>query len=84
MTREEFLNLDDDSQLNYLNELAAAGKDLNTISAEIKVPKEELGPKLGFYFVRNKFMKKPMKGYATTKRTGNEYEFGTLDGKGKK
>lgn len=83
MTKDDFMKLDDNAKLALLNELAGAGKDLGTICAEIKVPKEELGPKMGFYLVRNKFMKKPMKGYATVQRTGNELEFGVYDGKGK-
>ncbi|UWG98218.1 hypothetical protein LPY66_05290 [Dehalobacter sp. DCM] len=72
MKKPEFLALDDDSKLNYLNEEAAKGLSYGDICVGIGMTKEELG-KIGYYFVRNKFMKKPMKGYGTTERSGNEY-----------
>lgn len=72
MKDEKFLSLDDNGQLQYLNEQAATGKGYGEICAGIGLTKEELG-KIGFYFVKDKFMKKPMKGYGTTKRSGNEY-----------
>ncbi|MEL1136003.1 hypothetical protein AAC978_12535 [Desulfitobacterium sp. THU1] len=71
MTNQEFLALDDKAQLRYLNEEAAKGVSFNEISAGIKMTKKEL-EKIGFYYVKDKFMQKPMKGYQTTKRSGNE------------
>ena len=71
MTKQEFLDLDDKAQLKYINEEAAKGLSLNDISSGINMTKKEL-EKIGFYFVKNKFMQKPMKGYQTTKRSGNE------------
>lgn len=73
MKKEEFLKLDDKQQIEFLNEQAATGKGYGDICAGIGMTKEELGSQYGFYFVRNKFMKKPMKGYGTTQRSGNEY-----------
>ncbi|NLP44040.1 MAG: hypothetical protein GX351_05390 [Peptococcaceae bacterium] len=73
MKREEFINLSDDAKLQYLNEQAAAGKSYTDICAGIGMSKDELGRQHGFYFVRNQFMKKPMKGYGTTQRSGNEH-----------
>lgn len=72
MKKDEFINLDEDAKLAYLNEEAAQGKSYGDICSGIGHTKEELG-KQGYYFVRNKFMKKPMKGYGTTQRSGNEY-----------
>ena len=74
MNRQEFLSLDDNAKFEYLNAEAAKGKNISQISSEIGVPKEELAHKMGFYFVGNKFMRKPMKGYQTTDRSGNEYK----------
>jgi hypothetical protein len=73
MKKEEFLSLDDNSKLKYLNEEAAKGQSYGDICAGIGFTKEELGRQHGFYFVRDKFLKKPMKGYGTTQRSGNEY-----------
>ncbi|NLM21374.1 MAG: hypothetical protein GX207_06450 [Peptococcaceae bacterium] len=72
MTKEEFLKLDDAGKLSFLNSEAAT-KDFAQISAEIGMTKAELG-KIGFYYVGNKFLLKPMKGYGTTERSGNEYK----------
>jgi len=74
MKKDEFVALSDDAKLQYLNEQAAAGKSYTDICAEIGITKEELGRVHGFYFVKDKFMKKPMKGYGTTQRSGNEYQ----------
>ena len=71
MTKQEFLDLEDAAQLKYLNGEAAKGISFNEISAGINMSKKEL-EKIGFYFVKDKFMQKPMKGYQTTKRSGNE------------
>jgi hypothetical protein len=72
MKKQEFLALEDTAKFAYLNEEAAQGKSYTDICAGVGLTKEELG-RQGFYFVRNKFMKKPMKGYGTTQRSGNEY-----------
>jgi hypothetical protein len=72
MKKQEFLNLNEDEKFKFLNEEAAKGKNLVQITSELGITKEELGNKMGFYFVGNKFMRKPMKGYQTTKRSGNE------------
>ena len=71
MNKQEFLNLADTAQLKYLNEEAAKGISFNEIAAGITMNKKEL-EKIGFYYVKDKFMLKPMKGYNTTKRSGNE------------
>lgn len=71
MTKEEFLALDDKAQLKYLNEQAAKGLNANEIPAALGMTKKEL-EKVGFYFVKNKYMLKPMRGYQTTMRSGNE------------
>ncbi len=72
MKKEEFMSLDDNAKLTYLNAEAAQGKSYGDICTGIGLTKEELG-RQGFYFVRDKFMRKPMKGYGTTQRSGNEY-----------
>lgn len=72
MDNQGFLNLDDKAKLQCLNELAASGKSIAEVCSEIGFSKDELG-KQGFIPVGNKFMLKPMKGYGTTARSGNEY-----------
>lgn len=72
MNKQEFLALDDKAKLQYLNELAANGKSISEICSDLGFSKDELG-KQGFIPVGNKFMLKPMKGYGTTVRSGNEY-----------
>jgi len=74
MKKEEFIALSDEAKLQYLNEQAAAGKSYTDICAGIGLTKDELGRQHGFYFVKDKFLKKPMKGYGTTQRSGNEYQ----------
>jgi putative methionine-R-sulfoxide reductase with GAF domain len=74
MTKDEFLALDNKAQLKYLNEQAAKGLDGIEIPAALGMTKKEL-EKIGFYFVKNKYMLKPMRGYQTTMRSGNEEEF---------
>lgn len=73
MNKQEFLDMNEESRFNYLNEEAAKGKNFTDICSEIGIAKEELSNKYGYYFVKNKFMRKPMKGYQTTQRSGNEY-----------
>lgn len=71
MEKQEFLKMNDDEKFTFLNSEAAAGKSFAQIQAELSITKEELG-RIGFYYVGNKFMRKPMKGYRTTQRSGNE------------
>ncbi len=71
MNREEFLDLELDDQIAYLNSQCEAGKGINDISAEISMDQREMG-KFGIYFVKDRFMGKPMRGYQTAKRSGNE------------
>jgi hypothetical protein len=71
MKKETFLAMSDDNQLKYLNEEAAKGLSYGEICSGIGLTKEELG-RNGYYFVKDKFLKKPMKGYGTTQRSGNE------------
>ncbi len=74
MNKQEFLALDDKAKHEFLNDAIAGGKAAPQLFAEIGIPKEELAHKHGFYLVGTKFMKKPMKGYQTTERSGNEYK----------
>ena len=71
MDRQEFLNLSDDERFNFLNSEVAAWKSFSQIQNDLGINKEELA-RIGFYYVGNKFMCKPMKGYRTTQRSGNE------------
>lgn len=71
MEKQEYLNMSEDERFNFLNSQAAAGKSFAQIISEMSLTKEELA-KQGFYWVGNKFMRKPMKGYVTTVRSGNE------------
>lgn len=71
MIKEEFLALDGKAQLKYLNEEVAKGLSFNEISAELKMTKKDF-EKFGLYYVKDKFMLKPMRGYQTTVRSGNE------------
>jgi hypothetical protein len=73
MEKQEFLDLELDDQVAYLNGLFAEGKSVADIGAELDLDKHKLGA-IGIYFVRDKFMGKPMRGYRTAKRSGNEYE----------
>lgn len=62
MNRQDFLKLNDNDQFNFLNAEAESGKNMNQILAETGLDKAELA-KLGYYYVGNKFLKKPMRGY---------------------
>lgn len=72
MQREEFENMELKDQVEYLNKLCSEGNDIKAIEAEIGMTQREMGA-LGLYYVRDKFMGKPMRGYQTAKRSGNEY-----------
>jgi len=71
MDKSAFFELDLEQQVEYLNGLCAEGKSLDEITALIGVDKRELGS-VGLYYVKDKFMGKPMRGYQTAKRSGNE------------
>ncbi len=73
MDKEQFLELDLDAQVEYLNGLCADGKGIKDIEAQLGIDQREMG-KYGLYFVKDKFMGKPMRGYQTAKRSGNEVE----------
>jgi hypothetical protein len=73
MEKQEFLDLELNDQVAYLNSLCAEGKSVGDIEAAVGLDKRGLGA-IGIYFVRDKFMGKPMRGYQTAKRSGNEYK----------
>jgi hypothetical protein len=73
MEKQEFLDLELNDQVAYLNSLCAEGKGVDDIEAGLDMNKREFGA-IGIYYVRDKFMGKPMRGYQTTKRSGNEYQ----------
>ena len=72
MDRAQFEDMELDAQVKWLNDQLADGKTLIDIEAELGMTQREMGA-LGLYFVRDKFMGKPMRGYQTAKRSGNEY-----------
>ena len=71
MNKDKFIELDLEEQVDYPNKLCEEGKDLEEITGMIGIDKRELG-KYGLYYVKGKFMGKPMRGYQTSKRSGNE------------
>jgi hypothetical protein len=71
MNMTEFADLDGDAQKKYLDDAIAAGKSFDDVYADLGTNKAELG-KLGIIPVKDKFMIKPMRGYQTTKKSGNE------------
>ncbi|MDR3307686.1 MAG: hypothetical protein LBS58_02150 [Coriobacteriales bacterium] len=75
MTFDEFVELDGNEQVTYLNEKLADGKAPEDIYADLGTDKSALG-KYGIFYVppRKTFMIKPMRGYQTTKLSGNEKE----------
>lgn len=72
MDRATFEELELEEQVKFLNELCAKGMAIADIEAEVGMTQRELGA-IGLYYVRDKFMGKPMRGYQTAKRSGNEY-----------
>lgn len=66
MNKQDYFALDDDSRFNFLNSELAAGKSLDSILSEIELTKQDLF-KQGFYYVDGKMMRKPIKGYRTSK-----------------
>ncbi len=73
MEKNEFLELELEEQIAYLNGLCDEGKEMADIEAALGLTQRELGAN-GLYMVRGKFMGKPMRGYQTAKRSGNEYQ----------
>lgn len=72
MDREEFENMELEDQVAYLNGLVDDGNDMEDIEDEVEMTERELGA-LGLYFLGDKWSGKPMRGYQTAKRSGNEY-----------
>ncbi len=66
MNKEEYWNLNDDAKFEYLNQALAAGKKLDDLLGELELSKQDLF-KQGFYYVDGKMMRKPVKGYRTSK-----------------
>jgi hypothetical protein len=73
MTFAEFEELSTDEQANWLAEQLASGKTPDDVYATLGTDKSGLG-KIGIFYVPPKkaFMIKPMRGYQTTKLSGNE------------
>lgn len=68
MILDELLDLDDQEQVNYLNDLISAGKTEQEAYADLSTDKREMA-KVGFFFLNGTFMLKPTRGYAKTKPT---------------
>ncbi|MDR1016771.1 MAG: hypothetical protein LBL67_04835 [Coriobacteriales bacterium] len=73
MTLDELVEKETKEQSDWLAEQVAAGKTPDDIYAELGTDKAGLG-KFGIFWVPPKkaFMIKPMRGYQTTKLSGNE------------
>jgi hypothetical protein len=73
MTLDELVELSTDDQEKWLDEQLAAGLTPDDVYATLKTDKGGLG-KVGIFYVppKKKFMIKPMRGYQTTKLSGNE------------
>jgi len=73
MTLEELIELSTEEQEKWLNDGLAGGKTPDDIYAELKTDKIGIG-KVGIFYVPPKkaFMIKPMRGYQTTRLSGNE------------
>ena len=74
MDRAEFEGMELDDQVAYLNKLVADGMEMDEIEEEVEMTEREMGA-LGLYYLDEDmgFMGKPMRGYQTAKRSGNEY-----------
>lgn len=68
MTIDELLSLGDQEQLDYLNDLLAAGKSEEDVYENLSTNKREMA-KVGFFFLDGSFLLKPTRGYAKTKPT---------------
>jgi hypothetical protein len=73
MILDELIEFATDDQEKWLNDQLAGGKTLDDIYAELGTDKSGLG-KVGIFYVppRKSFMIKPMRGYQTTRLSGNE------------
>jgi hypothetical protein len=73
MTLDEFIELSTDEQQEWLNDKLAAGLTPDDVYAELGTDKGGLG-KIGVFYVPPKkaFNIKPMRGYQTTRLSGNE------------
>jgi hypothetical protein len=73
MTFDEFADLGTEEQQAWLDERTDAGKSAEDVYAELGTDKPGIG-KIGIFYVppKKKFMIKPMRGYQTTKLSGNE------------
>jgi hypothetical protein len=73
MTLDELIELATDDQAAWLNDQLVAGKTPDDIYAELGTDKGGLG-KVGIFYVppKKSFMIKPMRGYQTTRLSGNE------------
>lgn len=73
MTFEEFEKLNTQEQEKWLNDQLAAGLTPDDVYAALGTTKQGLG-KIGVFYVPPKkaFNIKPMRGYQTTKFSGNE------------
>ena len=69
--QEEFLNLEMQEQLDFLNGLLAEGKDKNEAAAAAGCDLRLLMAN-GLIFVKDKFMGKAFRGYGTAKSSANE------------
>jgi hypothetical protein len=73
MTLDELIELTTDEQAAWLNDQLVAGQTPDDIYAELGTDKAGLG-KVGIFYVppKKSFMIKPMRGYQTTRLSGNE------------
>jgi hypothetical protein len=73
MTLDELIELATDEQETWLNDQLVGGKTPDDIYAELGTDKAGLG-KVGIFYVppKKSFMIKPMRGYQTTRLSGNE------------
>jgi len=73
MRLDELIELSGDEQTSWLNGQLAEGKAIDDIYAELGTDKSGLG-KVGIFYVppKKNFMIKPMRGYQTTRFSGNE------------
>lgn len=72
MNKDQFLDLELTEQVAYLNGQLDEGKEFDDILATLELDKRSIGA-YGLYFVKGKVMGKPMRGYQTNKRSGNEH-----------
>ena len=73
MTLDELIELSGDEQTSWLNEQLAEGKTPDDIYEMLGTTKGGIG-KVGIFYVppKKSFMVKPMRGYQTTRLSGNE------------